>query len=122
MRWLKIYQYAFERPGHEKITEIYRKIENVYFNKDLETKETVLFQSKKWYSSDNIFPKLLFHATTNDVDDIVFLMKCHENEDVSIREYNLQDQVHQSKKSGQYGEGSVRFFLSQDTQSIFDSW
>ena len=43
--WLKMFQYTFERPGYNHLTELYRTVENDHATRNIENEQTIFYSS-----------------------------------------------------------------------------
>ena len=85
LRWLCIYQFAFERVGYENLTNLFRKIEE---NKRSLEKESSIFHSN--IVNDNSVIPQLFKQTTQDAYEEIKLLHFAAIKAISVmRGFNI---------------------------------
>ena len=119
-RWLKMYQYAFERPGYDRLTELYR---NDHFSRNIENDETIYFSSIVQHSENKTSedPIMINKSTQADKDNLLMLHSIERNKNIAIRGFSIEDQVSTNLLPHEYSNRSMVVNFSQETQEILNN-
>ena len=123
-RWLKMYQYSFERTNYEILTKLYRSIESDHYCRDIENKETIYvsqFAPTYVETCEDKFPKRLVETTISQMTDIIDLIKINQRNDIAIRGFPIKEQVKVNELPEKYSDTNMVVDFSQDTLEMLDN-
>ena len=91
VRWLNLYQLCFQRKGHEKISEIFRTMEDEEFSRDWEKGEHVFVSGFGRKNKDRSYPLPIGNTTIEDVQIALKLKYWLDKGLVNVRGETLLD-------------------------------
>ena len=88
LRWLTIYQYAFDRKGHEDMTDLFRQMKNEEYKRysefDCEIPINPIIIEKTTY------PRLIHESNLRNQYDIDLLLKASDKKYIMIRGFEIK--------------------------------
>ena len=123
LRWLILYQYAFDRPGYDNLSGLFRKMEAEEFSQTYNSMQTIKLsrdlKDRIKCINDMTFPVPIGMSTTSDLQNIIIMQKCMNEQKVLVRGYSLEEQMTVSQNQEENHDGSINISLSQDTEVTF---
>ena len=123
-RWMKMYQYAFERINYQNLTELYRLMEAEHYSRDIEKKETIYvndYTPKYADLCEQHFPKRLFGTTVDQMNDINYLIEINKRKGIVIRGFPIKEQLQVKSLPENYSDTNMVVDFSQDTLEMIDN-
>ena len=123
-RWLKMYQYDFERPGNNRLTKLYRQVESDHYIRDIEHKEAIYVHSipgREEYLLCESYPVLMSNTIEYDKNDLLLLQSIQDRNDIAIRGYPISEQASNQKSPANYADRNMVINFSQETQDVLNN-
>ena len=123
-RWLKMFQYTFERPGYNHITALYRKVENDHATRNMEKEQTIFYSSMAEHEKNAIcsnYPFAISDTTEEDKNNILTLEDIHRMNHIAIRGFPLSQQLSTHTLPNNYSDSMMTINFSQDTMDLIQN-
>ena len=123
LRWLILYQHAFDRPGYDNLSTLFRKMEATEYSNNSNSFQTIQLshelKEKIKCSNDTNYPVNFGPATVDDLHNIKLMQKSIKQEKVLVRGYSLEEQMSVIQNNEENHDGEINISLSQDTEVTF---
>ena len=123
LRWLIIYQYAFEREGYSDLSNIFRRMEYDEFNSNVNGRKTILCplsQSMVFHNKEEAtLPIKMVNTTDDDIRNMSIMLECNRRKKILVRGYPIEEQINIEQNHKPNHDGSMNITLSQDTEECW---
>ena len=118
IRWLKIFQFGFERKGYESLTSLFRKIEQIEFKRGINEEGCIYVHDLLNMNNNERYPTCLHNCTIINKNEMLLLKQGLDNNIVFVRGIKIEEQLSANIPNEENGAGAMVVNLSQDTDHM----